>query len=363
MNSLADARAEEAILCVDDDAVLLHLIQRLFARRGRVVELAVDIAAALERVRRGGVAAVILDHDLGASSGLDFLRALKNLHDPPPVVYVTASADLSVAVEALKGGAVDFVTKTVGSNFEVQLHSALEQALERARELREKKRIESEAREERDRALALLDEVNHRVANSLALVVSLVRMQAADVPEASAKSVLVETQARIAAIANLHRSLYRSEDVRAVDLAVYLTGLVDELRRSIVADDQTVTLSVEAVNAWTSTDRAVAIGMIATELITNAVKYAYPEGGGEVRLRLERNPGGGSILAIEDDGVGLAGGEAKGGGLGGKIVEAMARSLDASLAFETPAVGARAVLRLNADLFVDQPPLEREAAG
>ncbi len=364
MSSVAEDRADEVVLCIDDDIALVHLIQKQFARHGRAVEHAADSAAGLERVQRGGVAAVILDHDLGASSGLDFLRVLQDLQDAPPVVYVTASSDLSVAVEALKRGAADFVVKTVGSNFNVQLHAALEQSLERARQLRERKRAESEIREERDRAMALLEEVNHRVANSLALVVSLVRMQAADVPEASAKSVLAETQARIAAIANLHRTLYTSEDVGSVDLVAYLAALVDELRRSIVAEAQTITFSANAANAWTSTDRAVAVGMIATELITNAVKYAYPDGGGgEVRVRLERIPAGGLILTIEDDGVGLAKGGAKGGGLGGRIVEAMARSLDAMLEFDSPAVGARAVLRLKPDLVVDQPPSAKNASG
>ena len=159
--------------------------------------------------------------------------------------------------------------------------------------------------EERDRAVALLDEVNHRVANSLVLVALLVRMQAAAVPEASAKSVVPpETEARIAAIANLHRSLYTAEDVRTVDLAAYLTALVDELRQIYRRQYVQAFSRLCLRNARTTTDKAVAIGMIVTELITNAVKYAYPDGGGEVRLRLERNPAGGLVLAVEDDGVG-----------------------------------------------------------
>lgn len=355
MSRLADVDRNDVILCIDDDVVLVRLMQRLFSRRGYVVEHAEGAVTGLARVERGEVAAVILDHDLGASSGIEFLRTLRDMREPPPVVYVTASSELSVAVEALKLGAVDFVVKTVGPDFQVQLMAALEQSLQRAKLLREKEQAASEVREERDRAVALLDEVNHRVANSLALVGSLVRMQAAAVPEASAKSVLAETQARIAAIANLHRSLYTAEDVRTVDVAAYLTGLVDELRQSIAAN-QTAVLSVDAVKARTTTDRAVSIGMIVTELITNAVKYAYPNGGGEVRLRLEPNPAGGALLAVEDDGVGIVDSEARVAGLGGKIVGAMARSLGTELEYGSRQKGTRAFLRLNSDLFIDFPP-------
>jgi two-component sensor histidine kinase len=351
MSRLADAEGNGVILCVDDDVVLVPFVQKLFSRRGYVVEHAADAVAGLERVKRGGVAAIILDHDLGASTGMDFLRTLRNAQESAPVVYVTASSELSVAVEALKLGAIDFVVKTVSPDFEVQLVAALEQSLERAKMQREKEQAESEVREERDRAVALLDEVNHRVANSLALVASLVRMQAAAVPEASAKSALAETQVRIAAIANLHRSLYTAEDVRTVDLAAYLTALVEELRQSIAAN-QTAVLTVAAVSARATTERAVAIGMIVTELITNAVKYAYPDGGGEVRLRLDRNPAGGLVLAVEDDGVGLTGDEARVAGLGGKIVGAMARSLSTELEYGARPKGTRAFLRLNPDLFV-----------
>ena len=74
-----------------------------------------------------------------------FCERSEDLQNSPPVVYVTASSELSVAVEALKAGAVDFVVKTVGPNFEVQLLAALEQSLERAKQLREKERAETES--------------------------------------------------------------------------------------------------------------------------------------------------------------------------------------------------------------------------
>jgi two-component sensor histidine kinase len=352
MNPPTPAGFDGVVLCVGEKDAIRPARRRL-QRDGRIIEHAEDSAAALARVKRGGVAAVILDHDPGPF--LEFLREVNQLPDAPPVIYVTASSEISLAIEALKTGAADFVIKTAGPDFDVQLLAAFERALEMARLRREKDRAHSEAREERDRAKALLEEVNHRVANSLALVIALVRMQASATPEASAKTVLNETEARIAAVANLHRTLYASEDILVVDLEVYLRELVDELRRAIAVESLTPTLSVDAVAARIATDKAVAIGVITTELITNAIKYAYPAATGEIRLRLQPNAGAGLILSVEDDGVGFAGGREKGEGLGARIVAAMAHSLGAELQYDNRDRGTRAFLRLSEDLFIDPP--------
>jgi DNA-binding response OmpR family regulator len=74
MGRVAGAEGNGVILSVDDDVVLVRLVQKLFSRRCHVVEHAADAVTGLARVKRGGVAAIILDHDLGASSGMDLLR-------------------------------------------------------------------------------------------------------------------------------------------------------------------------------------------------------------------------------------------------------------------------------------------------
>jgi two-component sensor histidine kinase/CheY-like chemotaxis protein len=338
------------VLYIDDDAALGRLVQRILTRKGYVVEHVGDAEAGLSRLAQGGIDAVILDHDLGTSSGLDVLARLAGSEGAPPVVYVTASSELAIAVQALKAGAVDYVVKTIGEDFEVLLIAALEQSVERARLMRAKEEAEREVRAARDRAIVLLAEVNHRVANSLALVSSLVRMQASSVQDAGARAALAETQARITAIGNLHRSLYTSDDVRTVDLAAYLETLVRELGHSMSAAGRTPDIRFEAVPIQMKTDKAVSIGMIVTELVTNAIKYAYPEGQGEIRVSLVRESDGATVLVVADDGVGWSGqGPATGTGLGGKIVGAMARGLGTTITYGQPTRGTRVALRIEAE--------------
>ncbi|HEY5796818.1 MAG TPA: histidine kinase dimerization/phosphoacceptor domain -containing protein [Bosea sp. (in: a-proteobacteria)] len=335
------------VLYIDDDAALGHLVQRILGRRGYAVEHVLDAQSGLARIEAGGVDVIILDHDLGASSGLDMLAQLRSIEGAPPVVYVTASQDLSIAVQALKAGAVDYVVKTIGEDFEILLVSGLEHSVEQTRLRRAKEAAEREVRAARDRAMVLLAEVNHRVANSLALVSSLVRMQASAVKDAGARAALAETRARITAIGNLHRSLYTSDDVRTVDLSAYLESLVGELGQSMSAAGQTPTIRFEAVPILAKTDKAVSIGMIVTELVTNAIKYAYPDGVGEIRVSLSQDGEGATVLVVADDGVGWSGqGPISGTGLGAKIIRAMAKSLATTIEYVQQSRGTRAVVRI-----------------
>lgn len=337
------------VLYIDDDPVAGRLAQRALGRLGIDVVHAPDATAGLALLTQGSYDAVILDHDLGTSSGMDVLAALSGMEHAPPAVYVTASTELSIAVDALKAGAVDYVVKTVGSEFDVLLAAAVRASVEKARLRRAKEQADEAVREARDRAEAMLAEVNHRVANSLALVGSLVRMQSHDASDPAVREALSEVQARITAVANLHRSLYTSADVRQVDLDAYLGTLVHDLARSM-ADGSTVPhIRLSAEPMQVSPDKAVAIGVIATELVTNAIKYAYPAEKGEIRVNLVRLAGQRTELSVEDDGIGWRGaGPIKGTGLGAKIVTALSRSLDSELVYEPMPRGTRAVIAFDA---------------
>ncbi|WP_195177178.1 sensor histidine kinase [Mesorhizobium sp. INR15] len=197
----------------------------------------------------------------------------------------------------------------------------------------------------RDRAEVLLSEVNHRVANSLALVSSLVNLQSKAVADRASKDALAETQDRIFAISLVHRRLYGSSDVRSVALDEYLTGLLDHLRTSLRSQIHGVSLSYEIDPIELETDTSINLGVVVTELVTNAFKYAYPDGVGEIRVRLAKLTDEQAELVVEDDGVGRAeGAPAKGTGVGGRIINAMCVSLGAKMEYRNLAPGTAAHL-------------------
>jgi two-component sensor histidine kinase len=345
-----DAANTARILYIDDDPGLGRLVQRSLATRGFTVEICACGADGLARLARGGIDAVALDHHMPGQTGLDLLPEIRALPDAPPVIYVTGSEDSRIAVAALKAGAVDYVWKDVQGQFRELLGEAVATALRQEALRRDKERAEAEMREARERAELLLREVNHRVANSLALVAALAHMQRNAVTDPAAKAALDEMQARISAIAGIHRRLYTSDDVESVELDAYLASLVEELQAAMRASGRDHAIRLRAMPVRLSTDKAVSVGVVVTELVTNAYKYAYPaDTAGEIRVAIERDQTANILLAVEDDGVGWTGeGQIRGTGLGSRIVRAMATNLRSRLSYLPGQPGTRAVLSFEA---------------
>lgn len=205
----------------------------------------------------------------------------------------------------------------------------------------------------RDRAEAMLREVNHRVGNSLQLVSSFMALQLRHLADEGARAALREAQARIEAVAQVHRRLYTSDDMSSVALDEYLDGLVAELGGSLAPGSGSPTLILKARPLAVSTDQAVSIGVVVTELVTNAVKYAYRPGqGGEIRVILEPDARAGrAVLTVEDDGPGLGDAPPRGTGLGGKIVSAMAAGLRSRVEYDPAHAGVRARLAFDLQPF------------
>lgn len=340
--SAAPVRAR--ILYIDDDEALAALVRRDFARHAMEVVWAADATRGLTMLAAERFDAVALDHYMPGGDGLDVLQALGSLPHRPPVVYCTGATEGRVAVAALKAGAADYVFKEASEDFLPLLRSAVEDALERDRLKRLAAQAEAEVRAARDRAEVLLREVNHRVGNSLQLVASFILLQSRAVNDETARAALHETKNRIDAVAQVHRRLYTSDDVTHVALDDYFLGLVEELKGSLLDSPEAPTLALRTEPIRVTTDHAVSLGVMVAELITNAVKYAYPTGrGGEIRVRLEGAGAERARLTVEDDGPGLSPGKSPGStGLGGLILRAMAETIGAKIAYTPAPRGVRA---------------------
>jgi two-component sensor histidine kinase len=344
------SEAQHRILYIDDDEGLRNLVRRALERRGYKVTLADSGESGLATLKAApdGFDLIALDHYMPGQGGFETLLQIRQLSDPPPIVYVTGSDESRVAVSALKAGASDYVVKSPGEEFFDLLESAFNQALEQVQLRRRNAKAEADLHTSNQRLAALLREVNHRVANSLQLVSAFVQMQASAV-DGEARTALKDTQRRIEAIVQVHRRLYSSEDVESVDMRDYLAALVRELQDTLSTVASPRTLSLVADPVRLETDKAVSVGVIVNELITNACKYAYRRGeAGEVRIRLA-DEGAGLILTVEDDGGGIAPGKsAEGTGLGARLIRAMAASLNSEVRYDPEHAGVRATLLLPA---------------
>ncbi len=317
---------------MDDDAGLRRLVQRALERRGFTVTTAASAEEGLALLTAGDFDLVAVDNHMPGRTGREMLDDIVALPDHPPVVFVTGNDDTQVAVEAIHAGASDFVVKTVGESFFDLLAGRFRQAFTRSRLEREKRAAEADLRAANERLEMLMREVHHRVSNSLQMVLSFVSMQAAQTADPAAREALEATQNRIQAISKVHHRLYTRDDLTTIDLDDYLETLVGELRLSLEKSQRSVTLELRADPIEVSPDEAVSIGVIVNELVSNAAKYAFAEGGGgSITIELTRQDAG-YTLCVRDDGVGYDHASApRGSGMGMRIVSAVSRSLDSQL--------------------------------
>ena len=339
------------LLYIDDDEALARLVHRGLTKLGFNVIHAASGTAGLDRLQQGGIDVIALDQYMPGFDGLETLERILSIANAPPVVFVTASQDSSIAVTALKAGAADYLVKDLQGDFIPLLQVAVNGALQQAQIRKARDDAEAEVHASRDRYAALaaerevlLREVNHRVGNSLQIIASLLHLQANSSTQEDVKVALTNAMGRVAAVAQVHRRLYTSHDLKSVLLNQYLDALLEDLRRSAEGNRMSrLTLKAEPVEI--DPDRAVAIGIIVNELVMNAVKYAYPNGAGPIHVDL-RAQDDNLVLSIADDGVGLnVKLDPRSTGMGQRIVTAMASKLEANVERDPSHAGTRIVLR------------------
>ncbi|MGB8952308.1 MAG: two-component regulator propeller domain-containing protein [Candidatus Aminicenantales bacterium] len=152
----------------------------------------------------------------------------------------------------------------------------------------------------------LLKEIHHRVKNNMQIISSLLRLQSSQITDSKALQVFKDSQNRIKSMALIHESLYRSGDLARINFSDYIKRLTQHLFSIYTNGAKRVRLNLDVSNAFLDINRAIPCGLIVSELVTNALKHAFPKGSsGEITVHMHGDPTGKFELTVKDTGIGF----------------------------------------------------------
>ncbi len=195
----------------------------------------------------------------------------------------------------------------------------------------------------------LLREVYHRVKNNLQLIDSMLVLQARDLADAAGKAALNGIRSRVYALGLVHQQLMDSTSLEVFDIAPFLSELVKNIVAGGSAGEIALKVRTEPLNI--GLDRGIPLGLLVTELVTNSLKHAFPDGGGEIEVGLERLEDGSMLLVVADNGIGYRpaepGAPDRPRSLGTRIIAGLVAQLGGEMSVKTTS-GTRTEVKLKA---------------
>jgi two-component sensor histidine kinase len=321
------------VLIVDDSAADRRFCRILLEEAGETSLEFLEAAGGgdgLKICRESDPDCVLIDYRLHDMTGIEFLELLPGepQSDRLAIVMLTGKGSGQVASEALKRGAHEYIMK------DHLTAEALRLTVQKATTRRD---LIRSLKAERDRFASLLSErevllkeVHHRVKNNLAVIASLLSLQATTDGNELVAHALRDSQHRVESMALIHEQLYAEADLGRVDLAKHVKLLVTSLFHSYGIDPTRVSWRLAMEPLDLGIEQAIPAGLILGELVSNVLKHAFPEGrAGSIVISGVRCDGG-IELAVSDDGVGVPDGVdlSKPWSLGMQIVKTLAHQLN-----------------------------------
>ena len=175
-----------------------------------------------------------------------------------------------------------------------------------ARDITERKRTEEQIKASLREKEVLLKEIHHRVKNNMQVIISLLNLQSKHVKDKHDLEIFKDSQNRIKSMALIHDKLYQSKDLASIDFAEYTENLASHLFNTYSVSSSAIKLVADIKDVPLDIDTAIPCGLIINELISNSLKYAFPDGQeGEIRIKLYASKDDTSTLIVCDNGIGL----------------------------------------------------------
>jgi two-component sensor histidine kinase len=337
------------VLQVEDSPGDAALIQRTLRRAGYTVySERVTNARAMKSALASRVWDVIIaDYRLPEFDAPSALSLLRESGRDIPFIVVSGALGEDLAVAMMKAGAQDYLLK----NNLARLAPAVQREIGDVRTRLGRQRAEQALDESEQRFTAqgetldrqtqqlqhreiMLREIHHRVKNNMQVMSSLLSLQARTASNPETARMLEENQHRIQSMSLLHEILYQSEDLASLDFCKYLLRMVDHLFGSYGVSNHQIRLHTELDPIRLELDDALPSGLLISEVLSNSLKHAFPDGReGEIRILLHCPSPTKVSLVLSDNGVGFPAGLdwATSRSLGLRLVRTLAQQLRASL--------------------------------
>jgi PAS domain S-box-containing protein len=237
-----------------------------------------------------------------------------------------------------------FAVRKDGSEFPVEIGlNAIEtpegmMILSAIVDITERNRAASQIQTALEEKEILLQEIHHRVKNNLQIISSLLSIQARRIEDPKAKRSFIDSQSRIESIALIHEILCHSKDLGRIDFARYVRELSPHLLASYSRNGRHPQMEVDVEDIWLGVDRAVPLGLLLTEVVSNSLIHAFPSGRtGKVRIELRPDADDLIVLTVTDNGVGFAPTQESGSShsIGLQLVNKLAEQIHGTLAFQS----------------------------
>lgn len=283
------------VLVVDDDNLISMALGRGLEQGGYSVTTAEDGAQAIAVFEKETFDVVVVDLIMREIDGLGVLKRCKELRPETLVIILTGYGDFASAVEALRLGADDYITKPCDAG---NLSTRIERCAEQRR-----------PRSGGGKSLAstelLLRETHHRLKNDLLMLSALVGLQLPYVNDAADRVLFEELRTRVQTMALIHEELYRGRSYEQIEASPFFSELSRRTIRTFNPHRAAVSVHVDADEERLPTETAIALGLIVDEFLTNSMKYAF-EPGGEGLIEVSfRRQGDEYLLSVHDNGKGL----------------------------------------------------------
>jgi PAS domain S-box-containing protein len=199
---------------------------------------------------------------------------------------------------------IDYITET--RKIPVKTNEKVEKVITVVRDITKRKRADEQLRASLQEKEMLLKEIHHRVNNNFQIITSMLSLQENSIKDEESLKLLREPKNRIRSMALIHERLYRSKDLAGIDFAEYINIVTREIYQTYHCDPSRVTLHINAEKIMLGIERAIPCGLIVNELVSNAIKHAFPpkikKGEISITLKEQNNT---IHLTISDNGVGI----------------------------------------------------------